>query len=810
MRLQDFRIGWRLLAQQPAYSAVVLLGLATGFAACFLLLGFARYSYSYDAQVPDAQQVYVLKSRFNAVPNPEWTELAPNHLVQAARVSGLTQAAAGLARLPAPLAMRVGDRMQPVDTLLTDAQFAPVFGLQARAGDLQAALTQPDALALTLDTAQKLFGHADALGQTVHIRGQPFRVLALLDNPPTNTTLSYQALAGSGAALWPREYRQMYDEGTLEVGVYVRLARGVSVAALAAALQDAQDRSPLASVLPPKMLAELRGRKAMDIRPGALRDAYFDPDVRNSRDSGPRGDPRTVLGLTAVALLILALAAANYVNLAVVRTLQRRREIGVRKMMGAGALRIAAQFLSESVLAALLATIFGLLLAYLTEPLLADAVQRDLSGLFTPDALAAALLAGVVFGLASGAYPVWVALHVRAVHALAGRAGDETGGSLWLRRALTVAQFAVAMGLGGVTLAVAWQTVYAATADPGFDPAPLLVIDLPGAMNDGTDEHWNPAHAALRKALLELPNVAAVGGSDFAFGARGWVGYDYYKRRGSATVAIVTKQVSRDYFDAYDIKPLAGRMYDARIDPPGYAHVAVINSAAARLLGYATPQAAIGQTILTKDERASFEIVGIAPDLRHQSLREAPQPVFYNVGRWTPALTVRVNGDLATARQRIEAVYRRIFPDDVLKMASATELYAQNYADDKRLLTVLLAATAIAIVIASFGIYVLAAYSVQRRRLEIVVRKLHGARRADIGRMVGAEFAATVAGGAALGLPLAALATQRYLAGFAETAPIGPWALVAAFVLVAGAALLSTLRHSYAAMAIAPTLLLRN
>jgi putative ABC transport system permease protein len=181
----------------------------------------------------------------------------------------------------------------------------------------------------------------------------------------------------------------------------------------------------------PEQVAALGGRYAIDFRLGPLAEAYLDPtiDERNEK----HGDRQTILGLAAVGLLILLLAATNYVNLATVRTLRRQREIAVRKVLGASAPAVSRQFLAESVLVCLIATGFGLLLAWLLLPVFADLVQRKLDDIFTPGSIAVGILLGAGLGLVAGAYPTWSALRVRPTSALAGRGNSETAGGLWLR-----------------------------------------------------------------------------------------------------------------------------------------------------------------------------------------------------------------------------------------------------------------------------------------------------------------------------------------------------------------------------------------
>jgi putative ABC transport system permease protein len=171
---------------------------------------------------------------------------------------------------------------------------------------------------------------------------------------------------------------------------------------------------------------------------------------------------------------------------------------------------------------------------------------------------------------------------------------------------------------------------------------------------------------------------------------------------------------------------------------------------------------------------------------------------------------LRGDGDLRALETGVEAALRRIAPDEVIPVRRAASYFAQNYADDLRLAKLLGLASLVAIAIASFGIYVLATYSVQRMARQIVLRKLYGAGRRAILALVGREFASLLGLGAAIALPIAALVNARYLAGFVERAPIGAWPLLGALLLAALVTILSTLRHTLGALRMAPAQVLRD
>ncbi|KQW90096.1 hypothetical protein ASC94_20350 [Massilia sp. Root418] len=799
MEAQDFRIGWRLLLQERAYSAVAILGLAIGFAACFLLLGFVHYCLSYNSHVPDAQRVVSVKQRINVFPRPDWGEYAGLPIQAAADASGMVEASTIAKRLELPL-WNGAERHAP-ELLVADPAFGAIFGLRALEGDLQAALTRPEGIAVTASTARKIFGGASALNRYLRVQKETLQVLAVLPDPPANATLRYEALLGSASAAWAEPERGDHRSNfQRRGGIYLKLKPGADPTQLAALLQDAVNANPLdARWRNGPVGKKLNGRNVTDVALVAMPDVYFDPDLASGRSSENYGQRGSVFALAGIALLILALAASNYVNLATVRTLRRQREIGMRKLLGASHARLVAQFLAESSVVALLATLLGLGLAWLCLPMFSGLVARQLDGLFSPASCALALLGGLLTGLCAGLYPAVLATRVRPAAALAGRGDHETAGGLWLRRVLTVLQFATAMALSGATLAIAWQADYAAKADRGFNPSGMLVLDLP-------QETGKPAADGFMQALARLPGVRGVAAMSEAAGRDGMKMISTMPARTGEIISLEFRTVSPEFFQVYGLKPLHGRLFEPGRDQPA-SQARVINAAAALALGFATPEAAVGQFI-TNGER-SVQIIGIAPEVRYQSLKQAAQPLVYRVAE-AQVLTVRTSEDAASAHASIAPLFKQYFPDSVLELQTASSLFGLAYADDVRLARMLAWSSMIAVVLAACGIYVLSAYSVQRSRKEIVLRKLHGAGRAAIARLVGREFAALIAAGAVLGLPLAALAIRRYLAGYVEHAPMGAWPLLAALALAALVALLATARHTAAALRISPALALRG
>jgi putative ABC transport system permease protein len=690
-----------------------------------------------------------------------------------------------------------------IEVTAVDPAFEQIVGLRALQGNLHQALTQPDGLALTQQAAIELFGTADALGRNLTMAKQTFQVRAILPDRPSNSTIQFGVLVGIGSALWTEQERQQVLSNWMGIAGRIYVKTSASPQALQKVLQDVIDTAPWDKLATPEMKSALGGRKMVDIGLGPLTDAYFDRSVANTMGAGPRGDMRMVLALGLAGLLILLLAVINYVNLATVRTLRRQREIAMRRVLGATTRQLLAQFIAEAMLLSLAASALGVLLAWLLLPLASDLLQRPLDGVLTPWSATACLAFGAVVGALAGVYPGWLARGVDMRATLAQRSGETAGGA-WLRRALTAVQFAAAMGMGSVALAILWQTQFAASASPGFDPAPLLTAELPESLA-------SPAGRAFRDAVSQLPGVVAVADSSALPGRddhTGTRGSTTLQRNDGSSVGIGVRWVGASFFQVYGLKPVAGRLFDPRIeqaDSKGEQSV-MLNLAAARALGWPSAQAAVGQRI----NGSPYRIVGVVPDLRWETLRDPVQPIMYTLPESSQLLTVRVQGPTDSVEQAMLAAWQRYFPARPPVIRHAASYYREAYVDDVRLAHLLACATAVALVLAAFGIYVLAAHSVQRRAREIVLRKLHGAGRAAIAALVGREFVLLTAVAALIALPPAWLGIAQYLAPFAEHSPLGGWAPLVALALALLVVAAATARHTWSAMRIAPAQALRQ
>jgi putative ABC transport system permease protein len=809
MRLvRDSRVGWRQLVADPLASAIVVFGLAMAIACCQLVAQVVFNEVLPDADVPEPGRVVNIEYRGNFPGDTsEWYEYAPFAFGDALRRE-LPAGAQATRASQQWLHARIGDRADNVVVVFTDPQAVPLFGLAAERGDVVAALRLPDTIVLTRTAATRLFGTSDVLGRTLRLHGQAMTVAAVVSHLSTTLAHGGEALASfdSPANSLGKSQRESWFWASGHV--YARLAPGQSAADFGRVAQSVFDRgSPASRDVPPALFADRR--QAAFVRAIPITQGYLE-----GANAGAR---RTKLyGLAATATLILVLAVANYVNLTMVRTLARSREMAVRKSLGADPRRIVTQFMLEATVTAACATALGVLLAWLLAPTFSGLLALDMAeGLFEPERLAVLSLFALALGAATGLVPARIALGVRCAETLAGRPHDESVGGRRVRRALTTLQFTIALVISGVACVSYWQGRYVDGLELGFRGEGLVAVDVP------TDTP-GPRARAFRDAVSHLAGVTgAAWSADVPARNHFNMSTGLQRRIGDAQVKGQLSTVDAGFFDVYGIPTLAGRVRgptpaasDVEPDDDVGERLLVIDTVAAHALGFREPRDAVdAQVFLPRDPPASprpVRIVAVVPPVRQETAHDAPRPqVFWVVAHAQPVLTLR-GADVAALKKAVEAVWPRFFPEDVANPQGVVESRSWVYEDERRIGRLAAFACLFALVLAGFGVYALAAYTVRRSLREIVVRKLYGAGHARIAGVLARDFAPLLLVAALVGLPLTGWLVQAWLANYVVRTPLAWWSLPAALLAVVATTTLATWRHGLAAMRVRPADALRD
>jgi ABC-type lipoprotein release transport system permease subunit len=816
--LHHLRFARRQLRAAPGQAAIVILGLALGLALALLSSAFIRDTLWADAKLPQLDRLVTLEwqARAPGGGRSDWFSDTPAAALQQALRDSGAPLGPSTKVLQTQLQVRVDaaapggrPRNAKLDVILADAEIESLFGLHAVAGELAATMASPEGIALTEPAAEKLFGTRDALGRTFVMLLPDFnnpqgpglqvtlKVTAVLPAPRANGALgSYEALAGF---MSPQAKMFLAQESSWWMGagrLFAQLKPGQTPEALAELGQHLMDQQPLPPGLPADFLKG--GGKAAYLRAMPVADVPL-----HGAGSAQR---RIQMGsLLAATIGVLALAMINFVNLWSVRTLKRQREIGLRKSLGAGAGALAAQFFAEALLVSLLAGLLGLLLAWWATPAMEALLRARLdTAVFAPGMLAAAAVICVLVAVATSLPLAGIALRVRAAESLAGRSHTEGRAGRWLRRGLTVVQFAAAGFFLALTVIVLWQTRHASQLDRGFQVEGRLAYDIPfGTAPTRTQ--------ALIDRIRSWPDVLAVSAAGDVPGRNYANFYSDFTPSGGPRVGLRTAlDFLPGLLDLYGVKLIAGRLSSTH-EAEVAGHAVVIERSAAQVLGFASPEAAIGQTLQVAPvfhDGKPVTVVAVIDDVHLEGARDTHKPTLLVplTSIQGGAVSVRSRDPDLTRRKLAELVQAE-FPNDRPQLMSVREWQAQQYAGDLRHGQLIAVISGLALLLAAVGIYALAAYTLRLREREIVLRKLHGAGGGAIARLLAKEFAAVAGLGCLLSLPVAAWLAQGYLAGFVERAPMGPFTVLPLLLTVAVLGLvtfIAVVRHLRAALALRP------
>jgi len=771
------KIALRSLRRHKSYAFINVLGLAVGLACVVLIalwvgdeLRYDRFHtagdrivrIAFDGQIPNAPP-----DRFAATSPP----VAP-----AIRDFPEVEAVTRIEQWDPVL--RVEGREATGDTYFAvDPGFLDVFTFPLVAGDAATALDAPNSLVMTEEMASKYFGGTDVVGQSVVLNDSlTFTVTGVAANVPHHSHFDFDFLTARSTF---DAFREGENEQWLNLNLYTyaTLREGADRAAFEAKLR------PLITDAMGDDLAEMGMTAEFLTQP--LAEIYLNSD--RGAEIGPTGDSATVWAFSAIAAFVLVLALVNFINLATARSLDRAKEVGIRKTIGSGRGALVGQFLSEAVLVALFALVVAVGLVAIALPFFNDIAGKEMGVGTLVDPVVVLALVGLAVGagLVAGAYPAFVLSSFRPVEVLKGT--FRTGGrGVRLRQGLVVLQFAVTTALIVGTLVVFRQLDYMKTQRLGFEKEQVLVLDARGLPGGTMGEKYTVAKEAFR----QIPSVRTVAVSNQVPGRGAWV--LIYRPEGvpeGETRRIQLVPVDHDYLETLGIDLVAGRDFspDFETEPVGGV---LINEAAVANTGWGTPEQAVGKTLEFGDGEP-IEVVGVFRDYHHQSLRNEVEPLAL---RFMPGaanyFSVRLSTDDAPATiEALERAWGEVFPGTTFEYFFLDTDYDNQYAAEARLTQIFGAFAFLAIVVACLGLFGLASFVTAQRTKEIGVRKVLGATVPQILVLLAKDFVMLVLVAVVLAAPLAWFGMNQWLDGFAYRIGLGP----GLFLLAGGLALVVAL-----------------
>jgi len=796
----------RNLARNKLYAGVTIMGLAIGFAAAMLIGLYVRDELTFDRFLPDHERIYLMTSTIQmAGAKPIETKLSQIKLAERLPLDFPEVELAGrLTGAYFPPTVRRGETVAAEQSLYyADPNFFRILRFPVLAGDLAHALDTPDSVVLTPGAARKYFGREDPIGQVLLINREPFRVTAVLKELPSNTHITAEIFASAKSPQSPiSQFGEINGPVDTTLFTYVRLRPGASPEAMHERMAAFLDRRfPLDAL-------NRGARTTRDTQFLPLTRIHLSPSNQEIFNSKSAVDPAILAAIGAVGVLIVVVAAINFVTLMTARAARRAVEVGVRKAAGASRRDLIVQFMGEALLYVVASGVLALSLAELLMPAFNAFLQRKMRFDYLHDpGLGLSVLGGMaVIALLAGAYPALVLSGFRPAAVLKGGPVAAVGGG-GVRQALVVAQFAVLIVLTLVAITIARQTLYALNEGMRLDKDQTLFV------------FSQPCSATLRDELRRLPGVKAAGCSS-AEAMNLSTSHDDASVEGRR-ISIARAPVDFGFFEVFGIKPVAGRLFDERrpadaaMDNPDSYQPVILNETAVRRLGFKSPQAAIGKTILWHgfwDEtlRRSgpvawpakpSEIIGVVPDFTLGSVRQPIEPFLYGVGRLAPPSSVSLAVKLDGARvpetlAAMDRIWTRVGQGRPMMRYFVDQFTMRLYVDTLIQGATVAIAGVIALVVAALGLFALSAYTTERRTKEIGVRKAMGASSGDILKLLLWQFAKPVLWANLIAWPVAWVVLTWWLSSFAYRVEIAPWTFVVAGLGALAIALATVLVHA--------------
>ena len=629
-------VGFRALTRSRTYAFINIFGLALGLAACLMLLIYVRYETSYDRWLPDADRVFQVQSISTAEDNGEPVAQQGTHGVITESLAHDFPQIEEIARVEGfnPVFLRDGEP-RFVDMALTEESFFRIVGLPFLRGDPRNALRGMDSLVLSRSEAMNLFGSIEIIGRTITAirRGEQhsLRVTGIFEDIPRNSHMNYRAI-GRISEIEKEECGWSCINGN----VYLKLRPGANAADINRGLQDWERRNIPAQNVGGRRVSEgdLFDWRLVNVR-----------DVHLSNAEGelerPGNDRRTIVTFAIVALLILAMASINFINLATARASQRAREVALRKVLGARRKQLVVQFLGESLLITGVSMLLALAITELGLPYLSAFLNAGMQVTYwgADGILLPVLILFLVVGLAGGLYPAFYLSRYQPAAVLkANQSSAETQGTGRLRNILVVGQFAVSIGLIICTIVVYAQTSFVQTTDLGLEREGLIQAEN---MNRAAVV---PLTETMIREIARVDGVESVAGTNITVATGNVTNTNVLVPGRAEPLLLGYYSVHPDLFATMRIRLLAGRTLsrryandlltlpvgdEAAVEPAMRALTQrglniVVNRLAAEQMGYRDPHQALGKTLRLD---VFPEEVGMLPATIVGRGREQPLPL---------------------------------------------------------------------------------------------------------------------------------------------------------------------------------------
>ncbi len=793
---------WRNFRRNRLFTLLNVSGLAIGIAACLLIAQFVVHELSYDSFWPNANRVFrVQLDRYNKGElTTRWAAgcvgIGPDLKANFPEVNSYVR----LYKSTALMSSDGQDFIKEEGVYYASIDFFKVFGISLLKGVDSTALKEPNMIVLSRSMAKKYFGDQDPMGKTMMNKKVQYVVNGIFEDLPANTHMQLDALQSFATfvkLIGRRNEAQLTSWQWDGMFTYILL-------------NEKADAKELETKLP----AYVEKREGENLKQDdagmifhfqALGDIHLDSNfIREFKSNGNRD---TTYFLSVIAALILFIAWINYVNLSTAKSVERAREVGVRKVMGGFRSQLMQQFLVESVVLNVLALSLAIGIAVLLSPWFSGLAGRELgyelfaNGLFWVVA-AALILVGA--GL-SGLYPAFVLSSYRPVEVLKGRF-KNTGQGVVFRKSMVIIQFVASITLVVGTFTVYRQLDFMRSQALGVDIDQTVVLWSPNNI-DSTYQNKFTVFKERVQAHAEVLNVCAtssVPGESPDFNAGG---IRRLSQRPEEANQYRIIEMDHDFIPAFGLEVTAGRAFSGTV-PNEWQNV-VLNEAAVRVLGFAKPEDALNDQIYFWGD--TLRIVGVVKNYRQESSKKAYDQLIFRYSP-SPEGYYAIKFNTSNAREsmaKFETDWKELFPGNPFNFFFLDDKYNNQYKADQQFGEIFGVFAGLAIFIACLGLFGLSSLTAIQRTKEIGVRKVMGASVPSILVLVGKDYLILLGIAILVSIPVSWWIMNGWLQAFASRIPLSWVLFLVPSLITILVAMLTVAVHTVRAALVNPALSLR-
>ena len=789
--LQNYlKIGFRNLIKNKLFTAINISGMAISIASFLIITLYVYDELQYDKHVEDVSSKYrVYNDHYNTEGFQRRGAMIPPMIAPTMQAElPEVESYARFMNFNNPVLFEYGDIKFPeAKGGYADPAFLKMFSVKLLEGDSKTALTEPNMIAINSTLKKKYFGDKPAVGETMQVFDQDFKVSAVFEDFPDHSHLQLNYFIAMEYILRAIPQR-MQNWGWSQFHTYVQLKPGVDANAVDEKLKGIAERyswpesKKSGTYYIPHLLP--------------LADVHLHA-ADHSWDIAVRGNAQTVYILSATAVFILIIAILNFINLSTARAVARVKEVGVRKVVGAFRGQLIYQFISESVIVSFIALFIGGLIAELVLPALNSfsekAIPYDI--FFRPLIIGSLLISAVIVGVLAGAYPAFYISGYKPAQILSNKQSARSGRTL-LRKGMVVLQFILSFVLIMASFIVTEQHHYLRTKDMGFNKDNVVAIEIRGTMEANFE--------ATKQAFESDPGVLS---ASYQYGLPGeaFAGDGIRDVENDKDVPISMLLVDHDYIKTLGLKIVAGREFD-RNRPADIRGAFIVSESGAKALGHLNPEEAIGHRVSwdrwdVRDSVKTGTIIGVVKDLHLNSLKENITPVVLHI--FPPAyssLTFRLKGEsIPETLKHLETTWKKFNSEWPFDYHFIDDNFDKLYKSEEKLAVLFTFFTGFAIFVACLGLFGLVVYSTSQKYKEISIRKVLGA--ADFSLVFGLSrnYMILIAVAFVVAIPVSYYAADEWLQKFAYHIDITPVLFVKAALLIISISLLTVGIQSFKA-----------